>query len=512
MSIATVSTARTFAALSARGAFAVLTFGACAQRTVPAAPAPEVVVSAPERRMTPAMPMVDMSAPPVLAPVSPLTLPAVVTRTLPNGLRLLIVEHHELPIADFSLIIGTGGEADPARHSGLAGVTANMLEEGTRTRSALELADQTGFLGVSLSAGSSWDQSAISMHTPTVQLDSALAIMADVALNPAFPRAELERMRTRRLTSLLQLKDRAPDIANRAFASLVYGPAHPYGRPLAGTEASMKAITRSDLERFYATYYRPNNATMIVVGDVSADDIERRVTALFGGWKRAKVPVAKYGALPSRSGTTVYLIDKPGAPQSSFRIGLVGAPRSTDDYFALEVMNTILGGSFTSRLNNNLRETRGFTYGAGSRFALRREAGPFTASAEITGTKTDSALAEFMREFTSILDTVPESELTKAKRYIQLQLPGEFETTQDIAGKLLPVAVYGLPLDYYNSYAQRVSEVTQSDVQRVARRYVRSGELVVVIVGDRKLVEPGLRASKVGALELRDIEARPIPR
>jgi predicted Zn-dependent peptidase len=206
----------------------------------------------------------------------------------------------------------------------------------------------------------------------------------------------------------------------------------------------------------------------------------------------------------------VYLIDKPGAPQSSVRIGSIGVPRSTQDYFALQVMNTILGGSFTSRLNQNLRETRGYTYGAGSGFDMRREAGPFTARAEVTGTKTDSSLIEFMKELRSILDTVPQAELEKAKRYLQLGLPADFETTTDIGFRLAPLATYGLPLDYYNSYVQRIEEVTQADVQRVARRYIDPSRLAIIIVGDRASVEPTLRALDLGPVTIRDLTGQEV--
>ena len=201
-------------------------------------------------------------------------------------------------------------------------------------------------------------------------------------------------------------------------------------------------------------------------------------------------------------------MDKPGAAQSSFRLGGIGAPRSTGDYYALQVLNTVLGGSFTSRLNNNLRETKGYTYGAGSGFSMRRNAGPFTASAEVVSAKTDSALIEFMKELRAIRDTVPAEELAKAKRYLQLGLPSEFETTGDIAGQYLPLLAYGIPLDFHESAVERIGAVTQADVQRVARQYIDPDRLTLVIVGDRKLIEPGLRALKPGTIvvrELRDV-------
>ncbi|MBX6331520.1 MAG: insulinase family protein [Gemmatimonadaceae bacterium] len=449
---------------------------------------------------------VDLTKPPTLGPPPSLTLPPIVKRELPNGLGLYIVEQHELPVVDFVLLVRTGGEADPRDRGGLASITADMLDEGTTTRSALEIADQEAYLGVELGTGSGWDASEVSLHTTTEQLDSALALFGDVVLHPAFPSAELERIRKERLTALIQLRDRGPAIADRAFASIVFGDAHPYGHPLTGTDASVAAITREDVQRFYETYYRPNNATLIVVGDVRPDDVERRVRALLGGWEARAVPATEYGNPPAPTSATIVLIDKPHAPQSSFRIGAVGVARSTPDYFPIEVMNTILGGVFTSRLNQNLRETHGYTYGASSGFAMRRSAGPFIARAEVVAAKTDSALLEFMKELRAIHDTVPRVELERAKRYLELQLPGQFESTGDIARQLAPLALYDLPLDFYDQYVRRVDQVTQRDVQRVADRYVNPTTMQIVIVGDRASIEGKLRALDLAPVSVRSID------
>ena len=454
----------------------------------------------------------DRSKPPALGPAPSLTLPPATTRTLSNGLRVIVVEQPELPLMDAVLIVPVGGEADVAGREGLATLTASLLDEGTTTRTALQIADQASFLGVSLGAGAGWDASQVTLHAPVAQLDSALALMADVATRPSFPATDFERLKQERLTGLLQLRDRAPAIADRAFAQQVFGAGHPYGRPLGGTEASTRALTRADVQRFYAAHWRPQAATLLVVGDVRADDLVRRAERAFGGWKgtaggdasRAGIAV---GAPPPARATQVYLVDKPGAPQSSVRIGLVGVPRSTPDYFPLRVMNTILGGSFTSRLNQNLRETKGYTYGANSGFDMRRAAGPFAARAEVTAAKTDSALVEFMKELRAIADTVPADELAKAKRYLQLQLPGDFETTGDIAAQLAPLVVHGLPLDWYDGFVTRVEAVTRADVQRVARQYVDPSKFVVVVVGDRKSVEPAVRALGLGPITVLETNA-----
>jgi len=453
---------------------------------------------------------VDRTKPPELGPPHAVSLPPIVTRQLANGLKLLIVEQHELPLADFVLLVGSGSTADPAGKMGVANLTASMLREGTTTRKSLDIADQAAFLGISLAPTSSWESSTLSLHTPTAQMDSALALFADVALHPSFPSSEFERLRKNRLTDLLQLRDQGPAIANLVFPAIIYGNGHPYGLASIGTEASVKSLTSTDLQSYYQTNFKPNNATLIVVGDVTPDQVEQKINSLFGGWQRGDIPQLTYGEAPKSAATTIYLIDKPGAAQSSFRIGGVGVPRSTKDYFALTVMNTILGGSFSSRLNQNLRETRGYTYGASSRFDMRRAAGPFTASAEIVAAKTDSALLEFMKELNGIRQSVPVDELSRAKRYLQLQLPGNFETTQQIAAALVPVALYGLPFDYYNNYVQNIESVTQADVNRVAQQYINPGSLAVVIVGDRKTIEQGLKSVNVGPISIRDMSGQPI--
>lgn len=453
---------------------------------------------------------IDRTKPPELGKPPTVSLPPIVTRQLANGLRLLIVEQHELPLADFVLLVGSGATADPAGKMGVANLTAAMLREGTTTRKSLDIADQAAFLGINLAPTSSWESSTLSLHTPTAQMDSALALFADVALHPSFPPNEFDRLKKNRLTDLLQIRDQGPAIANLVFPAIIYGNAHPYGLAAIGTETSVKSLTTHDLQSYYQTNFKPNNTTLIIVGDVNPDRIEQKVNALLGGWQRGDIPQLTYGEPPKPGTTTIYLIDKPGAAQSSFRIGGVGVPRSTKDYFALTVMNTILGGSFSSRLNQNLRETRGYTYGAGSRFDMRRAAGPFMASAEIVAAKTDSALLEFMKELNGIRQSVPADELSRAKRYLQLQLPGNFETTQQIAGELVPVALYGLPFDYFNNYVQNIEAVTQADVNRVAQQYINPGALAVVIVGDRKTIEQGLKSTNVGPVVIRDISGQAI--
>jgi zinc protease len=474
-----------------------------AATTAAACGAPVVTTSTPVVVAPPAVSL-DLTKPPTLGAPPTLSVPSIVTRQLANGLKIIVVEQHELPLADMLLQVRTGGEADPAGKPGAAGLTSSMLMEGTASRTSLQIDDQQAFLGVTVSAGSGWEQSTVSLHTPTAQLDSSMALMADIALHPAFPAGDLERVRKVRLTALQQQRDRGPAIADRAYAAALYGSDNAYGRPLAGTELSIAALTRDDLVKFYSTFYRPNNATLLVVGDVKPDEIERRAQALFGSWARGDVPSVTAANASNATATTLVIVDKPGAAQSSFRLGGIGAARSTKDFFALQVMNTMLGGSFGSRLNQNLREKHGYTYGANSGFSYRRSAGPFTASAEVVTAKTDSALMEFMKELRAIRDTVPTDELERAKRYLQLGLPQAFETTRGIAGQLLPLVTYDIPLDFYNTAVQRIGAVTQADIQRVARQYIDPSKLTLVIVGDKKVIEPALRALNPGTIVIRD--------
>jgi predicted Zn-dependent peptidase len=447
--------------------------------------------------------------PPTLTAVKPLTVPPVVERRLGNGLRLLIVEQHELPLLDLFVVVRSGAEADPKGKGGLATLTANMLDEGAGGRSSLQIAEQISYLGIALSTGAGWDQSRVSLHAPIAQLDSALALAADVTLHPTFPANELERLRKERLTQLLQLKDRGPAIADAAYAFVLYGADHPYGHALLGDEASVAALGGDDIASYYKTYYRPSNSTIVVVGDVRPDDIQKRLERWFGSWPAASVPATSFPPAPTEPASTVYLIDKPGAAQSSVRLGDIGAPRATPDYFPLVVMNTVLGGAFTSRLNQNLRETHGYTYGAFSNFDMRRVAGPFVASSEIVTEKSDSALSEAIQEIRGIREPIPAAELEKAKSYVQLGLPSEFETTSGIAARLVPLALYDLPLDYYNDFSRNISAVTQADAQRVAQRYIQPDNLQIVVVGDLQKIESGIRALGLKT-ERRDLNGRPV--
>jgi zinc protease len=449
---------------------------------------------------------VDRTRPPTLAPPPALKLPAVQTATLPNGLELAVLEMHKVPVVDVQLVLDAGAARDPADLPGLATFTATMLQQGAGRRAALDIADETAFLGARLSTAASYDAATVSLHVPKERLVPALELLADVVLRPTFPDSEVQRQRELRRAQILQLADNPVAMAGIAFPAVVYGPGHPYGRPLNGTTASTEALTRDRVAAFYHALARPNAARLLIVGDVTLAEARGLVAARFGAWERGAVPGASGAPAPAPAARSVYLVDKPGAAQSVIRIGHVGVPRTTPDYFALQVLNTILGGAFTSRLNQNLRETHGYTYGAFSQFSALRLAGPFVASASVVTAKTDSSLIEFLKELRRIRDeVVPEAELAKAKAYITLGLPGDFETTGGAAQRFRELITYGLPLDYFNHYAERINAVTGADVQRVARQYIDPDHLDIVVVGDRGQIEAGIKALGEGPIVYRDL-------
>jgi len=343
------------------------------------------------------------------------------------------------------------------------------------------------------------------MFSPLSKLDSALALMADVALRPAFPGAELERKRTQWLTTLLQWRDEPHVLASLAFNSTLYG-SHPYGRPGIGTEASIRSLTVNDLRQFHAATFTANNASLIVVGDVDKRVIVRKLEQAFGRWRKGKELAPSLPAMHQVEATGVTLVDKPGAAQSVIRIGRIGVQRITDDFWALVVMNTILGGSFTSRLNQNLRETHGYTYGANSSFQFRLLPGPFVIGTSVQTAITDSALVEIMNELRRIREEVSDEELTRAKNYVALGFPSDFQTVSQIAGRLEEISVYGLNPEYFNTYTANVLAVTKDDVLRVARRYLDPDRVAIVLVGDRSAIEEKVSALSLGTLTMKTID------
>jgi zinc protease len=444
----------------------------------------------------------DRSKPPELGPTPSLTLPQIQHLKLSNGLPVILMEKHEVPLVQLELVVRTGSVMESPSQLGLASLATTMMMQGAGSRDALSLSDAIDFLGTRINTYSSQHVSGVSMHTPLSKLEDALPLFADVTMHPTFPSDELERQRKERLTRLAQMHDEPTGIAGVAFSKIVFGKDHPYGQMTSGDENSIRSFKVSDLQQFHDKYFIPNNASLIVVGDVTQEKIMPLLEKALGSWKKGDdVPQPSIATAPQIGSRTVYLIDKPGAAQSVIRIGRIGVERLNPDYYAIEVMNTILGGSFTSRLNHNLRETHGYTYGAGSGFSYPPFPGSFSARASVQTAVTDSSLIEFFKELNGILTPVSDEELTRAKNYLSLQYPNNFQAVGQIAGQLEGLVNYNLPDSYFNKYVKNIMSVTKDDVNRVAKKYIDPEKVAVVVVGDRSKVESGIKALNLGPIQ-----------
>jgi zinc protease len=422
-----------------------------------------------------------------------LVLPAIEKTKLSNGLEVWMVEQKELPIVALNLVLKSGQGNEPDDRTGLANAVATLLDDGTKTRTAVDITNQLQALGIQgIGANSGWDSTNVSMQTLTRNLDPALDIYADVVMNPSFPATEIESLRGRQLIGLRQQRANANIVGNIVYNKVLYGD-HPYGRD--SSEASIKAITRDDIVKFYESNYRPNNGVLIVVGDFNKAALKSKLEKSFGGWTATTVANRD---LPSPKGlekTGIYLVDRPNSAQSVVSIGQVGIDRSNPDYFPVVVMNSILGGGITSRISMNLREDKGYTYGANSGFVYRRGPGPFRAGGDIQTAVTKEAIVEFMKELNGIRGGIPvtQKELDYNKQSLIRRYPAGFETVGAISNQLSNLVVYGLPDNYFNDYISKVNSVSLDDVNRVAKQYLDPSKMAIVIVGDRKAIEPGLK-------------------
>ena len=453
----------------------------------------------------------DRTKVPPAGPTPVLHVPAWTRTQLSNGAALIVSERHTLPLVSFAItFVGGSNQFEPADRLGVASMTASMLTEGTKTRTGDQLSNALQLLGTNVNAGIGAEEGSISFVSTTKNFDATLAILSDMMLNSVFPAEALARLRGRTLVSLTQAKDQPVIVGAQVFAKVLYGDAHPYGQHT--TEKSVKAITRDDIVKFQQAYYQPGRAIITVVGDVSAAKVKTSVEKALATWsKGGEKPAFDYPKLPELQPAKIYLVDKPGAAQSVVNIGLPGPPRNTPDYFALQVLNMILGGQFQSRLNANIREQKGYSYGVNSGFSYGKGPGAFRAGGSIFTAKTDAALIEFMKELKGIVGEKPitDEELTTAKESLIQALPDRFASVTAISGAITQLAVQGLPDDYYQTYAQKVSAVTKDDLARVAKQYIDLGHLAIVIVGDRSQVEAALKATEIAPITMLDIEGNP---
>jgi zinc protease len=437
-----------------------------------------------------------------------LRVPTWTRTTLKNGAELIVSEKHDLPLVSFSLIVlGGSDQFEPAGRRGLASITTSMMSEGTKTRDGEALSNALQLLGTSVSVGIGSDSGSMGFVSATGKFAPTLEILADMLVNSTFPAPSLDRIRAQRLVSLNAAKAQPGAIARRVFPKIVYGTAHPFGQLT--TEETLRAITRDDVVAFEKSYFQPGRSVVIVTGDVTPDAAKATVDKALAAWPAGgSKPDFSYPALPAKTPATIYLVDKPGAAQSTFAIGNPGPPRSTPDYYALEVMNTLLGGMFQSRLNANIREEKGLSYGVSSAFAFGKGPGPFRAGGDIISAKSDVALVEFMKELRGIAGSRPvtDEELTTSKSSIVQSLPGMFGSVSSIGAAIGTLWTQGLPDDYYQQYGKSINAVTKADLVRVAKQYIDLDHLSIVIVGDRAMIEGPLKATNIAPIVVLDIE------
>jgi len=443
-------------------------------------------------------------------PLSQMSLPVPSTIKLSNGLTVLLVEEHKLPVVSAHLVVLTGSDANPVKKPGLASFTAAMLTEGTNRRSALEIADDAAQIGASIGSISTTDFSSASIRLLKQNVEPGLDLLSDIGLNPKFDPAEIERIRKQRQTDILQIKDQPVRLAFGALLKQVYGPDHPYGYREIGTAESNAAITGEDMLNFWKRGYVPGNSALVLAGDLTGEEARSLAEKYFGGWKGG---TSRHAPPPVETKTSkmIYIVDKPAAPQTYVVAGGLGVPRSSPDYVPIEVMNKALGGLFSSRINMNLREEHGYTYGAFSLFFYRRGPGIFGAGGAIRTDATAPAVGEILKELERI-HTAPltADELKLAKDAFSLSLAGLFETSERTAGTIGTLFTYELPLDYYGQLPEKINAVNSADVQRVATEYIHPDSSIVIAVGDRAKIEPELKKLSIGPIETVDYDGNPV--
>jgi zinc protease len=427
--------------------------------------------------------------------------PVILKRQLSNGLSVWIAEQHELPVVQMSLLVPVGIDADPRGRYGVASLTSAILTEGAGARTAVEIADALDVLLANLSASSDLDSTSLQLYVPVGRLAEALPLMADVAQRPTFPAPALETLRRQRLVTLHDARGDPDAIAALAFARGSFGPSHRSAAALIGTAESIQALTPEDLRAFHAAAFRPASSTLIVVGDVAPDQVLPLLDAHFGRWQPAGVNrVAEPAPAPRRVARQLMLIDMPGAPQSRILVGGVGGSDSYADFFPMQVVTTIVRDRLSSDRNPTLRD---YSAGVRSGFDMRKSATPFVAACAAQADKTAESLRVLLNELSGIVKGIPGDELARAKDDSVRQFPKTFAPTGRISSRLRmleSLLVYGLPDDYYADYPAAIQAVGRADVERVARQYLDPDHLTIVIVGDRRIIEPSIRALNLGSI------------
>ena len=434
--------------------------------------------------------------------------------TLSNGLKIVLARRPSIPQVRFDLLLDAGFAADQSGIPGTASLALAMMDEGTTRRNALQISDQLAQLGANLSTGSKLDVSSVSLEALKENLDASLAIYADVVLHPSFPHPDFERLKKQRLAQIQQEKADPVGLALRVFPGLLYGPTHAYSNPWtgSGTEESTTRIRREDLIRFHQAWFRPNHATMVVVGATTMDEIKPRLERLFAGWARGDVPTKAIATVQQQPRPTVYLMDRPGSLQSVIIAGNLAPPKANPKEVAIQTMNGVLGSDFSSRVNMNLREDKHWAYGAYTFFRDARGQRPFVAYAPVQTDKTKEAIVELDKELRGIVKDRPiePAELSRAQASLTLTLPGSWETMAALSGAITDIVSYGLDDRYYDTFADKVRAQSVQNLTEVAAEVVHPDQLIWVIVGDRSKIEPGIRELKLGEIRLIDSNGKPM--
>lgn len=447
------------------------------------------------------------SAPPPPLEQRPIQFPRFAESQLPNGLRLLVVENHALPVANLNLYVRSGASSDPAEKLGLAQMTAALLDKGTATRTALQISETVEGVGGSMSAAADQDNVTVSVGVLSDQLPLAFELLSDVVLHPTFPQQEMETARAQQVAALRAALGTPATLASRMFERQVYGGDHPYGRR--STPQTVAALTRDDVVAFHRVHFVPFNALLVVSGDVTPAQAQELARRWLGEWQGGAAPQDAYPTPPARERAQIYLVHRPNSVQSSLYVGHVGIRPDDPDYYAVQVLNMVLGLSGDSRLEEVLRGQHGWTYGARSRFGRQPGGGTFSANTDVRSAVTDSALAELMVQLRRIRDEpVPQDELDRAKSFLVASFPASVETPSQAAGQLATTRLLGLPAEHLTQYTQRVGAVTAADVQRVAREYLQPDRAVLVVVGDAAQVLEKIRP--IAPVSVFDVEGRPL--
>ena len=440
----------------------------------------------------------------------PARFPTFSRTTLSNGLELVLVERPGIPLINLSLVV-TGGYSDDAADGASNAILAmSMLDEGTERRDALEISSELALQGARLSTSAGLDSSTVTLSALTDNLDKSLDIFADVILKPTFPEAELPRIKSEYLANISQEKNQPVSMALRALPALLYGEGHPYAKPLtgSGTESSVNAVTQQSITRWHDQWFRPNNARLIVVGDTTEADITPRIEKLFADWRSGDVPERNIANVELPSEPVIYLIDKPDAVQSIILSGQLVAPLNNPQEAAIEAMDDVLGGQFSSRINMNLREDKGWSYGARSLIRATAAQRPWLAYAPVQSDQTAPALAEMHREINEFVDGNPptEEELRRVRRTNILSLAGRWETGPAVLRDLTSLVTNELSDDHWNTYADRLNGLSLDQVNTAAKTTLRPEQLTWVVIGDRAKIQSELENLGIGEIRLLDAE------